>query len=260
MKALLSEKIGSILILTLNRPQAANALNFDLVGELAQAIQGVKDDTRVVIISGGPGRFCAGLDLKLATSLDPARRLEFVDRVKDCFMAVLTCPRPVIAEIDGPALAGGFDLAVVCDFRCASTRSSFGQPEVNLGLSQLIDPLWRIIGLGPARELAMTGRIYGADGAQSLGLLTRVAEPMELRARTLELARELAAKEPQGLAQTKELFRTVPGLDQDQAIARQVKTFKESITRPGAMEGVRAYLRRVGIDPDKPAEPDKKLH
>lgn len=247
MKTLLTERIDSIAILTLNRPQAANALNVELAQELAAAFQGLEDDIRVVILSGGPGRFCAGLDLKLVTSLLDSQRVEFVELVRSCFEAILSCPRPVIAEIDGPALAGGFDLAVVCDFRCATPRSSFGQPEVNLGFTQLIDPLWRIIGLGPARELAMTGRIYGAEGAQSLGLLTRVAEPGDLRPRTLELAQELASKEPEAISRTKALFRTVPGLDLGRAIEEQVRVFKESITRPGAMEGAQAYLDKIGL-------------
>ncbi len=247
MQVLLTEKIDSVLILTLNRPEALNALNPELIDSLTSSFQNLDEDVRIVIISGGPGRFCAGLDLKLVTSLSAARRLEFVEKVKDCFTAVMSCPRPVIAEIDGPALAGGFDLAVVCDFRCASTRSSFGQPEINLGFTQLIDPLWKIIGLGPARELAMTGRMYGADGAQSLGLLTRMAAPEDIRAKTMELARELAVKDPQALAYTKGLCQTVPGLEPDRAMAVQVETFKESITRPGAMEGAEAYLKKIGM-------------
>jgi enoyl-CoA hydratase/carnithine racemase len=108
------------------------------------------------------------------------------------YRAVLLCPQPVIAAVGGAAIAGGFDLTMMCDIRYASTRARFGQREIALSLTPIVDPLWRIIGLGNAKEVALSGRIYDAHEALRMGYVSRVFAEGELLASVGEIARGMA--------------------------------------------------------------------
>lgn len=231
-----------ILRLTLMRPESMNALSSELLNELREAIQARPKDTRVVIIDGGETIFCAGLDLKYVTSLSGKERAAFVRVVENCFTTIYNSPIPVIAQIDGPALAGGFDLAIMCDFRIASTRAVFGQPEINIGLTMLIDPLWKIIGLARARELVLTGRTYGPEEALEMGLILSVHDPQQLPGAVQDLAETLASKDPVAVEETKRILRDVPGLSAIDALRSQVDTFVRMVSREGAMEKARKLM------------------
>src|SRR5450759_3343217 len=118
--------------------------------------------------------FSAGFDLDFIKTIKKETNEEFTALFHRAYRAIMFCTQPVIAAVGGPAIAGGFDLTLMCDIRYASERAKFGQREVVLSLNPLLDPLWRIIGMGAAKELALTGRIIDAAEAFRLGYVSRV--------------------------------------------------------------------------------------
>ncbi len=240
----LAEIEQAIMTITLNRPETMNALDFEVVAGLKSALDAAAGEAavKVVVLTGGPGRFCSGLNLKLVPTLSSRERRLFLEEVMALFRAILMGPKPVIAAVDGPALAGGFDLAVMCDIRYASERAVFGQPEIKVGFSQLIDPLWKIIGLGRARELALTGRTFGPDEALDMGLVSAVHPAGELLAATRDLARTLAGHDDVALNAARKMCREIPGLPVDQALSRQGEVFLELVGRPENETRIAAVL------------------
>ena len=167
------ERREAVLTLTLDRPEKSNTLHPEMVAQLSEAIKKAEADRGVaaVVITGAGRSFCAGLDLELLLRWNIEEKLGYLDRVTTLFRLVWTMPQPVIAAVNGPAIAGGFDLAAFCDIRLASTRAVFGQAEINIGLTQIIHPLYKSIGLARAKELAMTGRNIPADEAYRIGMV-----------------------------------------------------------------------------------------
>ncbi len=167
---------GAIQTITLNRPDKSNALHPDLVDQLAEILDAAASNQQVsVIVITGAGRtFCAGLDLELLLKWTSAEKLAYLDTVLPVFRRLWKMPQPVIAAVNGPAIAGGFDLAAFCDLRLASTDAIFGQAEINLGLTQIIHPLYKSIGLANAKELALTGQNISAADAYRIGLVNHV--------------------------------------------------------------------------------------
>jgi enoyl-CoA hydratase/carnithine racemase len=223
----LSRREGAVLTLTLNRPEKSNALHPDLVKELSGALKGAEADTSlsVVVITGAGPSFCAGLDLELLLSWSTQQKLAHLEAVTGVFRRVWSLPQPVIAAVNGPAIAGGFDLAAFCDIRLAATEACFGQAEINIGLTQIIHPLYKSIGLARAKELAMTGQNISADEAFRIGLVNHVYPGEELMARAMEMASLLASKPRGALFATKQLTRELIDLDTNTALEEIGKTF-----------------------------------
>src|SRR4030095_13116362 len=190
---------GAVLTLTLNRPGKSNSLHPDLVTELSAALNDADadDSLNVVVITGAGSAFCAGLDLELLVSWTTEEKLSYLETVISIFRRVWSLPQPVIAAVNGAAIAGGFDLAAFCDIRLAAKEAIFGQAEINIGLTQIIHPLYKSIGLGRAKELAMTGQTISADEAFRIGLVNHVYPREELMSRAMDLAGVLASK-PRG--------------------------------------------------------------
>ncbi|HXG68544.1 MAG TPA: enoyl-CoA hydratase/isomerase family protein, partial [Blastocatellia bacterium] len=211
----LAESGEKILKLTLNRPDKRNALHPDLVGQLTGVLREAADDSEVnVIVITGAGRsFCAGLDLELLLNWTGEEKMAYLELVTGMFQQVWAQPQPVIGAINGPAIAGGFDLAAFCDIRLAAPEAVFGQAEINIGLTQMIHPLYKSIGLARAKELAMTGQNISADEAYRIGLVNHVHPAEELMARAMEMAALLASKPRRALFETKRLTRELIDLD-----------------------------------------------
>ena len=223
----LSERDGAVLKLTLNRPDKSNSLHPALVLGLTSALdRAAADETLNVVVITGAGRsFCAGLDLTLLASWSPAEKLAYLEKVTDVFGAIWTLPQPVIGAINGAAIAGGFDLAAFCDIRLAATEAIFGQAEINIGLIQIIHPLYKSIGLARAKELAMTGQNISAEEAYRIGLVNHVYSSDELMPKAMEMARLLASKPRQALFETKRLTRELIDLDTKRALYEIGRTF-----------------------------------
>jgi enoyl-CoA hydratase/carnithine racemase len=192
--ALLSiERHGYVAVVTLERPEKRNALSIDLRLEVADAFEGLSSDSSVgcVMLTGAGTAFCAGMDVtQFGGSL--ANRRELVESSTGAFRAVGRCPKPVVAGVNGPALAGGFALALLCDIRVAATSATFGYPELPTGIPPSYAAVRATIGPAAARELCLTGRVIGAEEALRLGVVSEVFADEQLGERALELALRIA--------------------------------------------------------------------
>lgn len=244
---LIFERRAAVLLITLNRPDKRNALHPDLVVELIEKLEEAANDAtiNVIVLTGaGPG-FCAGLDLTFLLSQDDEGKIAYLETVFAMFQQIYTQPQPVIAAINGPAMAGGFDLAVMCDFRLCSPSATFAQTEILLGLTQMVFPLYKIIGLGRAKELAMTGETINADDAQRMGLVNHVCSPEELFDRTVMLAETLAARPRQALFETKRLARELIDLDTPSAFRRMGKAIRDRLRSEEHRQMAEEFVARL---------------
>jgi enoyl-CoA hydratase/carnithine racemase len=200
------ERAGAAALITLDRPAKKNALSIALRDEITDALArlGPDESVRVVVFTGAGDTFCAGFDLsEFPRALEDdayARTLwNSSDRYHD---AVLRFPLPTIAAVNGPALAGGFDLAVMCDLRVATTTARFAHPEYTFG-DVVYGPLHDLVGGAVARELCFTGRVVPADEALALRLVNAVVEPDALTGTTTQMVERIARAPRQFLARTK---------------------------------------------------------
>jgi enoyl-CoA hydratase len=205
MAGLLSlERRNDVAVVTLQRPEKRNALSIELRIELADAFSALGDDDEVgaVLLTGAPPAFCSGMDVTQFGG-DRAHREQLVETSLACFRAVAACPKPVIAAVNGPALAGGFALALLSDVRIASEDATFGFPEIPRGIPPSYAAARAALPAAIAAEVTLTGRIYDAAGALSSGIVSAVHPRDELVARSLELSGRIAAGPRPALAATK---------------------------------------------------------
>ncbi len=240
----------AIAVLTVNRPDALNALDAPTLTQLRDRLREVADDAdvRVVVLTGtGDRAFVAGADIKYMSALGVDEAREWGALGQEAGRLLETMPKPTIAAINGFALGGGCELALACDFRYAAANAKLGQPEVNLG----IIPGWggtqrlaRAVGIGLAKELVLTGRMVDADEAQRIGLVNAVFEPGELMEKTMETARALAAKGPLALAAAKgALDRALAG-DHAENLQREADDFGDLFASEDAKEGMTAFAEK----------------
>jgi len=193
---MLVEDQDGILVVTINRPKALNALNVGVFSDLIQFFKTDLDSTAykgVVITGAGEKAFAAGADIKEFLALDNAAAMKLAQRGQDIFSAIEKCQIPVIAAVNGFALGGGCELTMACHLRVAGPNAKFGQPEVNLGILPGYggtQRLPRLIGRGKALELLMTGDMIGAEEAHRLGLVNQLSEA----GGEVELAKKIIAK------------------------------------------------------------------
>lgn len=175
---------AGVATITLTRPEKKNALSIALRDEVSDALDALAGDpaVKVIVVTGAGDFFSAGFDLKEFRDLGDPAHAERLWASSDRFHhAVLSCPLPTIAAVNGPALAGGFDLAILCDLRVAASTASFAHPEIAFG-DVVYGPLRELVGGAVARELALTGRTVDAAEALALRLVSSVVPPEELRA------------------------------------------------------------------------------
>src|SRR5229473_3512265 len=200
---------SGVATITLNRPEKRNALSFQLVDEILAALDAVeKSDALVVVLTGAGKAFCAGLDLDELKSLIGKTHAENVEdsrRMVRIFRRLYDFPKPTIAAVNGAAIAGGTGLATQCDFTLAVPEAKFGYTEVRIGFVPGIVSSFLIANIGEkrARDLLLTGRIFGAEEAHRLGLVNEIIAPEQLMARAQELARQLLENSPASLRATK---------------------------------------------------------
>jgi len=180
--------------LTLDRSHKKNALSVALREEMVDALEHLRSDDSVscIVVTGEGDTFSAGFDLSEFAIDDDAFQRQLWDSSDRSHHALLRFPLPLIAAVNGPALAGGFDLAVLCDLRIASSLARFSHPERSFG-DVVYAPLHDLVGGAVARDLCLTGRTVDAHEAHQLGLVSRVVAPTELVAVTREVARSIAA-------------------------------------------------------------------
>jgi enoyl-CoA hydratase/carnithine racemase len=197
------ERREQVALVTLRRPEKRNALSIDLRLELAEAFGHLSDDDSIgcVVITGAGPAFCSGMDLDEFGG-DRAHRRRLVEISTAALDTVAGCRRPVVAAVNGPALAGGFALALLCDLRIASERATFGYPELPRGIPPSYAAARAVLPATVAQELCLTGRIVRAQEAQKLGIAREVVHD-DVVERTLRVAERIAALPRQAVLETK---------------------------------------------------------
>ncbi|MGZ5469783.1 MAG: enoyl-CoA hydratase-related protein [Candidatus Aminicenantales bacterium] len=242
------EVAEGVATVTVSRPQAMNALNtrfFQEMDSLVAEIAG-RTDIKVVVITGDGKAFVAGADIAEMVAKTPDEARAFSRMGQRTFRSLELLEKPVIAAVNGFALGGGCELALACDLRVASTKAKFGQPEVNLGLIPgyaATQRLPRLIGLGNALFLLLTGEMVGAEEALRMGLVQKTVEPEALMPTVLELARTIASKGPLAVRLVKRVAREGLLKDFESGCALEAEAFGLRFGNEGA-EGMKAFLEK----------------
>jgi enoyl-CoA hydratase/carnithine racemase len=244
-----------ILVLTLNRPEAMNCFNFDLLAALSDTIREANFDMslRCIVITGAGGEdpkkasFSTGADLKERRTLSADQVRRFIFTIRNTFTAVEQVRVPVIAAINGFAFGGGMELALACDLRIASSNVIMGLTETSLAIipgAGGTQRLPRIVGIAKAKELIFTARRIDAKTALEIGLVNRVVEPAELMPAALELAREIAKNGPIGVAQAK--FAINCGMEASLGVALPLesKAYEVTIPTKDRLEALAAFAEK----------------
>jgi enoyl-CoA hydratase len=239
-----------VVLVTLSRPQALNALNSLFFQEMDHLVANIKDNhtVRAMVITGEGKAFVAGADIAEMVHKSPAEGSAFGRLGQNTFRSLETLPFPVIAAINGFALGGGLELALSCDFRFASTKAKFGQPEVNLGLIPGYagtQRLPRLIGLANALYLLTTGEMIGAEEALRMGLVQKVTEPENLMEEAMRIARLISSKGPLAVQKVKAVTRAGINTSFEAGCELEAAQFG-SLFGPGSQgeEGMKAFLEK----------------
>lgn len=198
-----TERRGDIAIVTLQRPEKRNALSIEMRVELADALAALSDNDAIgcIVLTGAGTAFCSGMDTDQFGG-DRAHRERLVETSTLAFAAIGNCRRPVIAAVNGPALAGGFALSLLCDLRIASSSAKFGYPELPRGIPPSYAAARATLPATVAKELCLTGRVVEAAEAQRLGIVREVVEG-DVVSRAAELAERIAAMPRAAILETK---------------------------------------------------------
>jgi enoyl-CoA hydratase len=240
---------GAVVTVTIDRPQVRNAVNADTAEQLASCFRRFADDENlsVAVLTGAGNTFCAGFDLKAVAAGEPNRLLEEGDGPMG--PTRLELGKPVIAAIEGFAVAGGLELALWCDLRVAARDATlgvfnrrFGVPLIDLGTIRLP----RLIGHGRAADLILTGRAVRADEALAIGLVSRLVEPGMALNEALELARRLSELPQRALRADLQSLRRQWSLGYDEAIKAEFRGGKAVIDSGEAQEGARRFAEGSG--------------
>ena len=238
-----------IAYITINRPQAMNALNCDVLDELTCAFGKVEEDAEIkaVILTGEGKAFVAGADIAQMKDMDAVEGRAMMIKGHNLMNYMESIEKPIIAAVNGFALGGGCELAMACDFGIASEKAKFGQPEVNLGIIPGFggtQRLPRLVGKAMGKYLIMTAEMIGADEAFRIGLVEKVAAPEELIAEAEKLAKTIMSKAPLAIAAAKTAINTGYGLDMKTASALEIEAFTAPFSSQDKMEGMTAFLEK----------------
>jgi enoyl-CoA hydratase/carnithine racemase len=247
---LLTEEKNQAVILTLNRPEVMNCLNFDLLYALRDTLDSLqyRADIRTVIITGkGDKSFCAGADLKERASLTPDQVKKFILTIRNLLTSLQNLPMPVISAVNGVALGGGTEVALASDIRIASETASMGLTETRLAIipgGGGTQRLPRIIGVAKAKELIFTGRRVDAKEALEIGLVNKVTSPETLLAECLKMADMIAETGPIAVEMAK--YAIDKGIETDLAtgLAIESNAYRVTIPTEDRVEGLTAFREK----------------
>ena len=235
-----------IAIMTISSPATLNALNSTVLGEINDLIDNIDlAKTRVLIITGEGKSFVAGADIAQMSNLNEAEGYEFGKFGAMVFKKIEDLDIPVIAAVNGFALGGGCELAMACDIRVASSKASFGQPEVNLGIIPGFSGTYRLsklVGQGIAKELIYTGDRIKADEALRIGLVNKVVEPEALMDTVVAMAERIVTSAPIAVRYAKKCINENYDLTADEAIELENKYFGKCFASADQKEGMAAFL------------------
>ena len=235
------EQDGYVGIITINRPEALNALNTQVLEDLDKVIDGISlNDTRAVIVTGaGSKSFVAGADIAAMSNMTVQEGREFGKFGNDIFRKLEILPIPTIAAVNGFALGGGNELAMSCDIRYCSENAVFGQPEVGLGITP---------GFGGTQRLIRLVGIGKADEAYRIGLVNGVCTQEELMPTVMKLAKRIAANAPIAVRNCKMAMTEGFLADLDHAVSIEEKYFSECFETEDQREGMKAFLEKRKVE------------
>jgi enoyl-CoA hydratase len=239
-----------VAVITVNRPEALNAMNADELRLLVARLAEVKQDAsiRAVVLTGAGDRaFVAGADIKAMATMTSEQGREFGTLGHAAANAIEALPQPVIAAVNGFALGGGSELALACDIRIVAENAVFAQPEVSLG----IPPGWgasqrlpRLVGPGPAAEIILTGRRVKADEALRIGLVNSVVPAADLLPKALETAQAIAANSPAAVRAAKQLMRLAFNGNTARGLEAELEAFGLAFGTADQREGMAAFVEK----------------
>ncbi len=243
---------NAVWTLKINRPEALNALNSDVVNEMADALRQIGEmhyeDARALIVTGaGEKAFVAGADIKEISELNQDQAYSFAQRGQSVFHELTLLKIPVIAAVNGFALGGGCELALACDFIYASETAKFGLPEVTLGLIPGFGGtvrMARAIGQRRARELTYTGNMINAQEALTLGLVNKVFSAGELMAGVNKTIETILARAPIAVGASKVSINQAWDMDIDQAQKNEANIFAALFSSDDVKEGTKAFIEK----------------
>ena len=248
LSTLIVEEADGVALIRLNRPEALNALNGVLLGELAATLDrlGADESCRCVVLTGSAKAFAAGADIKEMSSKSYAQMF-----TSDFFTAgaqgVERFRKPIIAAVAGYALGGGCELAMMCDFILAADTAKFGQPEINLGVSPGIggsQRLTRFVGKSKAMEMILTGRMMDAAEAERSGLVSRVIEADKLVDEAMTVARKIAGQSPLAVMMNKEMVEAAYETTLTQGVKLERRLFHSLFAFEDQKEGMAAFVEK----------------
>ena len=247
---LLVEKVGRVAVLTVNRPQALNALNGATLAELEAAVQELDRDAGVgaiVVTGAGEKSFVAGADIREMTEMGPAAARAHAERGQRVVGTLQATSKPTVAAVNGYALGGGLELALACDLRIASENAVLGLPEVGLGVIPGFggtQRLARAVGLAKAKELVFTGRKVPAAEAERMGLVNRVVSVGKAREEAVRLAEEILANGPVAVRLAKEVMDRGVEVDLATGLALEREAFALAFATGDQKEGMKAFVEK----------------
>lgn len=243
--AVLTDVADGVMTITINRPAAKNAVNKDVAVGIAAALDQLDtdDNTHVAILTGAGGTFCSGMDLKAFVTGE----MPYVEGRGFAGMVQRSTDKPLIAAVEGYALAGGCELAITCDLIVAADNSKFGIPEVKRGLAAAAGGLVRLPRQIPSRvamEMALTGDFMDADRALSLGLINQVAPAGEALAQAKVLAAKIAENGPLAVKRSKQVIKESIDWSQDETFEKQQEIVNPIFSSEDAIEGATAFAEK----------------
>ena len=250
MSYVLNEINEHVALLTINRPDALNAMNPDVINELEFNLQSCIDNNSVgVIILTGSGdkAFIAGADIKKMQTMDSKEALVFAKAGQKLTLTIENSSKPVIAAVNGFALGGGCEISLACHMRIASDNAIFGQPEVLLGLL----PGWggtqrlpKIIGLGLANEMIVTGNSITSTEAKEIGLVNHVVPQEELISKCIDIAKQILKNGPNAISESLECIRKGNGKSIEEGLEIEAKRFSRLFKNDESSEGLSAFVEK----------------
>ncbi|MGE3302059.1 MAG: enoyl-CoA hydratase [Hyphomonadaceae bacterium] len=247
-KTLLVETADRVTLIRLNRPEALNALNNELMDEMTAAIEAADadDDVGCIVVTGSERAFAAGADIKEMASKSYAdvHREDFITRNWE---SITRCRKPVIAAVAGFALGGGCEVAMMCDFIIAAENAKFGQPEINLGVSPGAggtQRLPRFIGKAKAMDMVLTGRMMDAAEAERCGLVSRVVPLAELMNVAMEAAKKIASLSPNAARATKDMVNAAFETPLSRGVLYERRVFHSLFAFEDQKEGMAAFVEK----------------
>ncbi len=249
-KAVLTERRGSVALVTLNRPEAMNACDRALLSELRETLVDLRFDPeiRVIVVTGaGEKAFCAGADLKERAGMTPLEVKRFIVTIRDTFSLLEAMGKPVIAAVNGVALGGGTELALACDIRIAASGAMLGLTETGLGIipgAGGTQRLPRLVGKGRAKELIFTARRISAAEALDIGMVEQVVAAGELLEAAMRMAEKISENGPLAVEQAK--YAINAGMETDLATGLMIESrcYDVIIPTQDRLEGLAAFREK----------------